>query len=159
MPAALLFLSGLFAALRRAEGGRARLAAAAMAGGILAAAATLTGALVIGTVATRFHDLGPGGTRVFWTMWQLSFGAILAGQALMIGATAAIGWRGRLFSRWFMVASVVLTGLSVVGVFTLGFVNVGVQVVGVLAVLLDAGWILVASLYLVRRPDLAADQA
>lgn len=155
MPAALLFLSGLFAALRKAEGGRARLAVAAMAGGVLAAAATLTGALVLGTVATRFLDLGPDGTRVFWTVWQLSFGAILAGQVLMIGSTAAIGWRGRLFSRWFMIASVVLTLLSGVGVFTLGFISAGIQVVGVITVLLNAVWILLASLYLLGRPELA----
>jgi hypothetical protein len=157
MPAALLFSSGLFAALRKAEGGRARLAVAALGGGVLAAAATVTGALVLGTTATRFLDLGPDGTRVFWTMWQLSFGAILTGQLLMIGSTAVVGWRSRLFSRWFMVASVVLTLLSVVGVFALGFISAGIQIVGVIAVLLNAVWILVASLYLLRRPELAVD--
>lgn len=159
MPAALLFLSGLVAALRKAEGGRARLAIAALAGGVLAAAATLTGALVLGTIATRFLDLGPDGTRVLWTMWQLSFGAILAGQLLMIGSTAAIGWRSQLFSRWFMIASVVLTLLSGVGVFTLGFISAGIQIVGVITVLLNAVWILLASLYLLRRPELVTDQA
>ncbi len=157
MPAALLFLSGLFAALREAEGGRARLAVAAMAGGILAAAATLTGALVLGTIATRYPDLGPDGTRVWWTVWQLSFGAILSGQVLMIGSTAAIGRRGGLFSRWFIVTSVVLVLLSVVGVFALGFINVGIQVVGAVTVVLNAVWMLLVGVRLLRRPELAAD--
>lgn len=156
MPAALLFLTGLFAALRTAEGGRARLAHASMAGGVLAAAATLTGALVLGTVATRFLDLGPSGTRVLWTMWQLSFGAILAGHVLMIGAAAAVAWRGRLFPRWFVVASVVLTVLSAVGVLALGFTSVGVQVTAVVTVILDVVWILLVSLHLLRHPELAA---
>ena len=159
MPAALLFLSGLFAALREAEGGRARLAVSAAAGGILAAAATLTGALVLGTVATRYVDLGPDGTRVFWTMWQLSLGAVLAGQVLMIGSAAAVGWRGRPFPRWFVIASVVLAVLSGVGVLSIGFISAGIQVLGVVTVLLDAGWMLLVSLHLLRHPELAADPA
>jgi len=155
MPAALLFVSGLFAALRQAEGGRARWAVSAAAGGVLAAAATLTGALVLGTVATRYLDLGPDGTRVFWTMWQLGLGAVLAGQVLMIGSTAAVGWHGRSFPRWFVVVSVVLTVLSGVGVLMLGFTSAGIQVVGVVTVLLNAGWMVLVSLHLLRHPELA----
>src|SRR4029453_14054277 len=59
MPAALLWLSDLFRALRRAEGGTPGLAVAALGGGVLAAAGTVTGALVLGTTATRIVDLGP----------------------------------------------------------------------------------------------------
>jgi hypothetical protein len=157
MPAALLFVTGLFAALRRAEGGRARLAVAALAGGVLAAAATLIGALVLGTVATRFLDLGPAGTRVLWTAWQLSFGAILAGQVLMIGSTAAVGWSGRLFPRWFVLASIVLTLLSAAGVLALGFTSAGVQTAAVVTVLLNAVWSVLVSLHLMRHPELAAE--
>jgi hypothetical protein len=157
MPAALLFLSGLFAALRRCEGGRPRLAVAALGGGVLAGAATITGALVLGTTATRYLDLGPSGTRVFWTMFLLSVGATLAGLALAIGSTAAIGLRGKLFPRWFMIASVVLALASGVGVFTIGYTAAGIQAVAGVSVVLDAVWILIASLYLWRRPELADD--
>jgi MFS family permease len=157
MPAALLFLSGLFAALRKAEGGRSRLAVAALAGGGLAAAATVTGALVLGTTANRFPDLGPDGTRVFWTMFLLSIGATLTGEVLAIGATAAIGLRSGLFSRWFMVASVILAVMSGVGVFTLGFTGPGIQTVAGVTAVLNAVWILLASFYLWRRPELATD--
>ena len=111
MLAALLFLSGLFATLRKAEG-RPRLAVAALAGGIVAAAATITGALVLGTTAARFLDLGPTGARVFWTMFLLSIGATLIGEVLMIGSTAVISLRTGLFSRWFSVASLVLAFAS-----------------------------------------------
>ena len=155
MPAALLFLSGLFAALRTAEDGRPRLAVGALAGGGLAAAATLTGALVLGTTATRYVDLGPGAATAFWTMFMLSFGATLAGHVLMIGATAAVSVRTRLFPRWFTGASGVLVLASAVGVLTIGSTAVGIQAVAGITLLLNSVWILLASLYLWRRPELA----
>lgn len=156
MPAALLFLSGLFAALRTAEGGRPRLAVAALSGGVLASAATVTGALVLGTTATRYVDLGPAGARVFWTMFLLSTGATLLGQALMIGATAVVSLRTRLFSRRFSVATAVLALASVVGAFTIGYTAAGIQAVAGVTVVLDSVWILLVSLSLWRHPDLAA---
>src|SRR6478672_710741 len=67
MAAALLWLAGLYAVLRSAEDGRPWLATAALAGGVLSAAGTLTGALALGVTATRYADLGPAGARVFWT--------------------------------------------------------------------------------------------
>jgi hypothetical protein len=159
MPAALLFLSGLFAALRSAEGGRPRMATAAQSGGILAAAATVTGALVLGTTATRFLDLGPAGTRVFWTMFLLSIGATLTGEALMIGSTGVIGLRSGTFSRWFVISSVVLALASCVGVFTIGYTGAGIQAVAGVTAVLNAVWILLASLSLWRRPEMAGDPA
>ena len=119
MAAALLWLSGLYGVLRSAEDGRPRLATAALAGGVLAAAGTLTGALVLGVTATRFADLGPAGVRVFWTMFLLSIGGTLAGQAVVLGSTAAVSLRTRLFSAWFRVATVVLALVSVAGVFAM----------------------------------------
>ena len=155
MPAALLFLSGLFAALRRSEGGQPRLAVAALCGGVLAAAGTVTGALVLGATATRYLDLGPAGARVFWTMFLLSLGATLAGLALAIGLTAAIGLRTGTFPRWFAIASVVLALASGIGVFTIGYTAAGIQTVAGVAAVLDAVWILLVSLHLWRRPEVA----
>ena len=85
MPAALVFLSGLFRALRQAEGGTARFALGALGGGILAAAAGATGALILGTTAARITDLGPASAHVWWTMYLMSIGAILLGLLLKIG--------------------------------------------------------------------------
>ncbi|HET6877567.1 MAG TPA: hypothetical protein VFH38_08570 [Jatrophihabitans sp.] len=156
MPAALLFLSGLFATLRTAEGGRPRIAVAALAGGILAAAATVTGALVLGVLATRWIDLGPAGSRVFWTMFLLSVGATLAGQVLAIGATGAVSLRTGLFPRWFTAASVVLALVSLAGACTIGSAAAGVQTVAGIAAVLDSVWILLASFYLWRKPAAAS---
>ena len=52
-------------------------------------------------------------------------------------------------------ASLVLALLSGIGVFSLGFTAAGVQAVAGIAVVLDAVWILLASSYLWRRPELA----
>lgn len=155
MPAALLFLSGLYRVLRAAEAGTTRLATAALGGGILAAASTVVGALVLGTTATRYADLGPAGTRVFWTMFMLSLGATLLGQLLTIGTTAAVCLRTGTFPRWFIVASIVLAVASGVGAFTIGYAVTGIQVVAGLAVLGDSVWMLLMSSYLWQRPSIA----
>ncbi len=99
MAGALLWLSGLFRALRRAEGGTPGLALVALGGGVLAAATTLTGALIEGTMAARVSDLGPSVVTSFWTLYLLSFGATLFGLLVLIGTTAVISLQARLFAR------------------------------------------------------------
>jgi hypothetical protein len=155
MPAALLWLSGLFRALRRAEGGTPGLAVAALGGGVLAAAGTVTGALVLGSTATRITDLGPGGARVWWTMYLLSIGASLLGLLLVIGVTAFVSLQTKLFAGWFVVSSVVLALVSVIGAFTIGYDTSGIQVVAGVAIVLDSVWILLVSIFLWRDPALA----
>ena len=156
MPAALLLLSGLFRALRRAEGGTSGLTVAALAGGVLTAASTVIGALVLGTTATRYVDLGPAGARVFSTMFLLSIGATLTGLILLIGATAAVCLQTDLFARWFVITSVVLAVASVVGACTIGYPATGTQAVAGITVLLDSVWILLISVFLWRRPEVAS---
>jgi hypothetical protein len=155
MPAALLFLSGLFRALREAEGGRAGLAAAALGGGVLAAAATVVGALVLGVTATRITEIGVAGARVWWSLFQMSFGAALLGLLLMIGVTGVVSLESRLFPRWFAVASLVLAVVSLVGAFTIGYVTTGIQTTAGIAVILDSVWIFLAAFFLWREPGLA----
>lgn len=155
MPAALLFLSGLFRALREAEGGKPALAVAALSGGVLAAAGTVTGALILGTTATRITDIGPASARLWWTMFQMSFGATLLGLLLLIGATAIISLESRLFARWFGLASVVLALVSIAGAFTIGYAATGIQTTAGIAVILDSIWIFLVSFFLWRDPEVA----
>lgn len=143
----LVWVSGLFRALRSVEGQTRGPAVAAFGGGVLTAASMVTLALIGGTTATRFNDLGPAGARVFWTMFLLSRGAILVGLLVVIGATAVVCLRAQLF-RWFAVASAVVALLSVVGVFTLGYTANGIQFVSSIAVIIDGLWILTVSMYL-----------
>jgi hypothetical protein len=152
MAAALVWLPGLVRAVRRAEGGTPALALVALAGGVLAAASTVTGALIQGTLATRIADLDPAGASVWWTMLLLSTGATLLGLVLLIGATAIVSLRIALFPRWFAVASVALALASAVGACTIGSSAAGIQVVAGLTILLDSGWILAVSVFLWRDP-------
>ncbi len=155
MSAALIWVSGLYAALRRAEGGRGGLAVSALAGGVLAAAGTSVGALVLGVTANRIGDLDPAAARVWWTAWLLSFGVTLLGLLVLVGATSAIGLRGLLFARWFAIAGVVLAAASAVGAGTIGYANDVIQVIAGLAIVLDSVWILLVSVFLWRKPALA----
>jgi len=155
MSAALVWLSGLFRALTKAEGGAPGLASVALGGGILAAAGTVSGAVALGTTANRIADLGVDGTAVGWTMFLLSIGATLLGLLLVTGVTALVSLQRHLFARWFGWASVVLALLSLAGAVTIGYTAAGIQVVAGVAVLLDCVWILLVSLFLWRDPALA----
>jgi hypothetical protein len=152
MAAALLWLPGLYHALRRAEG-TSGLAVAAIAGGAFAAASGAITALVQGTIAVRIDDLGAAGVPVWWTMWLLSIGAIVLGLLVVISVTGIVALRRDLFARWFARLSVVLALASVVGAFTLGYAGTAVQAVAGIAVLLDSVWILVVSIFLWRDPS------
>jgi hypothetical protein len=154
MATALVWAAGLSRALRRAEGGTPVLALAAFGGGVLAAASTVTWALIEGTMATRFGDLGPAGARILWTMFLLNVAAMLVGLIVVIGATAIVCLRARLFPRWFAVASTVLALVSVAGACTIGYTAPGIQVAAGLAVILDGAWILMVSIYFWRDPAL-----
>jgi hypothetical protein len=154
MATALVWAAGLSRALRKAEGRTPGLALAAFGGAVLTAASTVTWALIEGTLATRFGDLGPAGPRVLWTMFLLNVGAMLVGLLVIIGATTIVCLRARLFPRWFAVASTVLALISVVGVFTIGYTAPGIQVVAAIAAILDGVWILMVSIYFWRDPAL-----
>lgn len=155
MPAALLFVSGLYRALRKAEGGKAALAVAALGGGLLAAASTVTGALIMGTTAARITDIGPAGARLWWTMFLMSIGATLLGLLLLIGTTAVVSLQSQLFAGWFALAGLVLALVSIVGAFTIGYATTGIQATAGIAVILDSVWIFLVSFFLWRNPEVA----
>jgi hypothetical protein len=152
MPAVLVWFSSLHRALRTAGTDGSSAATTAFAGALLAAAGTVTGALVQGTTATRFADLGAGGTRVFWTMFLLSTGATLLGLVLLIGTTAFVSARARIFAPWFTTMSVLLALASLAGAFTIGYASDAAQIVAGVAVVLDGVWFVVLSVLLWRGP-------
>jgi hypothetical protein len=152
MPAALIWSAGLVQALREVEGPSRLASLTALSGGIVAAAATLTGALAQGTTAVRFADLGAGGTRTGWTMVLLSLGGTLLGLMLVIGATTVVSLRTGLFARWFTVAGAVLVLVSLIGAFTIGYGSDAIQTIAAVAILLDGVWSLRVSLFMWRTP-------
>jgi hypothetical protein len=118
------------------------------------AASTLTGAFILGTIATRFANLGSAGVCVFSTMHMLSIGGTLLGELLMIG-TAVVCLQTTLFARWFAVTSVALGVASVVDACAIGYDTTWVQVVAFITVLLGSIWILLVSTFFWRCPELA----
>jgi hypothetical protein len=155
MAAAAVWLPSLLRALRRAEGGSPTVALIALGGGVLAAASTLTGAVIEGSTAARIHDLEPASAALHWTAYLMSFGATLIGLLLLIGATAVVSLQRQLFARWFGIASVMLVLVSIAGAFTIGYASTGIQTVAGIALLLDSVWIFVVSIFLWRDPGLA----
>lgn len=155
--AATVWLSGLVRALRRADRGMDGPALVALVGGALAGASTVLAALVEGTLANRYVDLGASGTHVWWTLFLFSTAATLFGFVLMTGATAAVSLRRALFPHWFAFASALLAVLSAIGATTVGYTADGIQATAGIAILLDCVWILLTSLYLWRTPELGAD--
>jgi hypothetical protein len=156
MPVALVWLAGFFRVVRRAEGDGSSLSLCALGGGILAAAGTVTSALVEGALGTRAADIGPGVARFGWTLFLLGTGATLLGLLLLIAATAAAGLRWGRLPRWIAQTSVILAFISAVGALSIGYGSDALQSVAGIAILLDSGWILAFSILLWRDPELGS---
>ncbi len=156
MPVALVFVSGLFRALRKAEGDTGSLAVAALGGGMLAAAGAVMTALALGTTATRVTEIGVSGARVWWTLYLMSFGAILLGLLLLIGATAVVSLRTRVFPRWLGVVSASLALVSIAGAITIGYPTLAIEAVAVAALIGDSIWFFLVSRFLWRDPTLTS---
>lgn len=84
-----------------------------------------------------------------------SFGAILLGLLLLIGATAIVSLETNLFPRWFGMASIVVALVSIVGAFSVGYATTGILVAAGVALILDSVWIFLVSFFLWRDPELA----
>jgi hypothetical protein len=150
MPVAIVWISAVLDALRRIVGRTCVGQRTAYAGGIVAASAGISTALVEGLLALRSSDLGAGATRALWTLFLTSTGAIALGLALLIAGTVAAARRTRLFSRWFTIASVGLAVLSLAGAVTIGYDSAAAQIVAGVAVVLAGVWMLLVSVSMWR---------
>jgi len=153
--AVLVWLAAHFSALRKAEGGHAGFAPAALAGGILAAASTVVGGAVLGVAVLRIHDLTAVQARFFWTLQEFMSGGILAGLAILVGASAVVFLNTGIYGRWFTWVSAALAVLDLVGILGLVYANGAIQAIVGIGLSLTILWILVVSVMLWRKPDLA----
>ena len=106
--AVLLWLGALYRVLRRAEGA-AQLSVSALAGGIIAAALTTTGGVVLGAVAILKLQNGiePAGVRFFYVLGNMLVIAAGFGVIVLIGATSLIVARTGIMPKWIAVLGLV----------------------------------------------------
>ena len=155
MAAVLVWLAAHYSSLRKAEGGHAGFAPAALAGGILATASTVAYAAVLGVTALRIHDLTNAEARFFWTMAQFLNGGLLAGLAILVGASAVVFLSDRMYARWFAWVSGALAVLDLVAVLGIAYANGTIQALLAIGATLTTIWILVISVLLWRSPEKA----
>jgi hypothetical protein len=155
MAAVLVWLAAHFSSLRKAEGGRSGFAVAALAGGILATAATVVQSAILATTALRVHDLGLSGARFFFTLEQFMGGGLVAGLTIFVGASALVFLRTGMYPRWFAWASAALAVVDLVAILGVGYTNGAAEAFGVIGTSLTIVWILGISIVLLRKPERA----
>jgi len=153
MSAALVWAAALFSALRKAEGGRAGLAVAALGGVILATAMQVVALAAQATATLRTHELGASGVRVLFTFETLANGGILFGLLVAVGAAGVVSLKTGLFGRWFGAVSVLLAVASGAGAFSIAYAKL--ENLQSIILPLDGLWILVVSIMLLVQPEKA----
>jgi hypothetical protein len=153
MPAVLVWATGLFAALRKAEGGTPGWAVTGLIGTVLAAAMTVTTAAIQGAMALRSADLSAATASVLYAVEQFLQSGILFGLMLGMAAIAVVCLTKDLFAKWVgWVAGLLAIG-SVVGAFGLGYASL--QPATGIMLSLDTLLILVISVLMWRDPEVA----
>ncbi len=155
MSAVLVWGSAHFRALRKAEGGHAGLAAAALGGLVLAATMSVVSAATEATAALRIDDLGYSGARVYYTLTQFTVAGVLLGLAVLVGTTAVVVFRTGLFHRWFGMLSIILAIGSFIGASGVAYANDFSYNFRGAMLSLDSLWIGVVGVFLLRRPEQA----
>lgn len=149
MTALMLWLSGLFGALRRAPGGSPALAVAAVAGGVLAGSTGIASAALKAATACQIDSIGAGSVRIFYTLVLATNGGVLLGLTVVIFTTAVATLAG----RWFTLLSAILAVGSLVGAMSIAYP--AIEGLSSVFLSLDMLWVLAVSILLWRRTALA----
>lgn len=156
MGAFVIWLSGLFGALRHATGGYPGLAIAAVAGGVLAASTSVVSQAIKATTACQVTEIGPRNIHVFYTVVRFTNGGVLIGLAVVVGTTAAAALSNPIAGRWFAILSCVLAVGSLLGAASATYAGTAPQQLGKAFLSLDTAWVLIVCVLLWRRPMLTA---
>ena len=153
--ALVIWLSGLFGALRRTTDGYPGLAIAAVAGGVLAASTSLVSQAIKATTACQITEIGPRNVHVFYTLVKFTNGGVLFGLTVVIGLTAVAALGSSMWGRWFAILSCVLAVGSLLGAASTTYAASAPQQLGKTVLSLDTAWVLIVSIMLWRRPEAA----
>ncbi len=150
------FLGSVFYRLRAAEPA-ARLAVAALVGGVLVGVGGLVGSVGSATAAYHVDTLDPGIVLAIWDMSLFGYLFFLVGLTVLTGATGALGIRARAVPDVLCFYSVGLAiyafVVGVVGTFSeTGAFSPSDGVLGLIAFLGFVVWLLAAGATFVREP-------
>lgn len=148
----VIWLSGLFGALRHTTEGFPGLAIAAVAGGVLAASTSIVSQAIKATTACQIAEIGPHNVHVWFALVKFSNGGVLIGLTVVIGLTAAAALDTAMVARWFAILSCVLAVGSLLGAASATYAATAPQQAGKVVLTLDTAWVLVFSILLWRRP-------
>ncbi len=134
----VFFVAILATAVRRADRGGTRMAAAVLAGGAVAAGGFATDAALRFAVADTAGEIEPAASQALNALWSSFFFPMIAGLVVVLLATAIASARSGIIPRWLMWATVVI-------------VIVSFTPAGFFAAIASAIWIIVVSVLLMRR--------
>lgn len=152
----LFWLGGLWALLRRAEGGAPLLTVVAGLGAVLGAAGAGTSFAVTSLIALRHDSIGPGGAEVFYALSFTLFGISGVGIAALVIATSVITLRTGIFPSWVGWGGMVLGVLWLVAALAIATDRDFIGIFGLVSFVLWSVWILVLSVLMLRTQELAA---
>jgi hypothetical protein len=155
MPFLILFFSGLFGVLRRAEGSSGPLAVAVMAAGMTLAIIAPLAIMIEDNLLLNAAAAGadPLVVRSFDGLGPLAFALSGFPQAIVLAGTAALILSRQLAPRWIGWLGFILAGLSLIGTGTLEIH--ALFPVAALAMLLFRLWVLALSIALLRSSQTA----
>lgn len=150
------FLGSVFFRLRPAERS-ARLSAAALAGGVLVAAAGMAGSIAGAAAVYHLETLGADSVLALWDLSLFGYLFFLVGLAVLAGATGLLGLRAGAVPKWVALYSGLLADyafiVGLIGTFSeTGAFSPSDGVLGLIAFLGFIVWLLVMGATLVSQP-------
>jgi len=149
----LWWLGGLWATLRRAEGGAPRLTVAAGLGSVVAATSVGLGSAVMSTAA--FSPLDGAGLKLFATLSVTMYAAGALGVATLVLASSVVVLRSGVFPVWIGWFGLLNGVVWIGGGLSLVSTRDAVSGIGFVAFLLWLVWIIAISVTMLRNPESA----
>ncbi len=146
------WLAALASAVRRALQAPSGIVTLVIVGGVIGLALALLGTAIANVEVLRIHQLGSSGVYFFFGLGYLIAAAANFGTAVLVGAVALAGLRGKAFPSWFVAASGALAAAFIVAGIGVATFRNEIATVGLVVFLVWALWVVVISVLMLRRP-------
>jgi hypothetical protein len=151
----LLWAGSLWARLRRAENGQPRLALVAVLGLVLAGAVQGVLTAIGATIVLQLNNVGPTEAKFFFVL-ATTMGAIgNIGIAVLVLAVSALAFRTHVFPAWVAWIGVVDGIVLLVACYGAASTSDAIAVLGLIALVIWAIWLIATSVIMIRHTDAA----